>query len=389
MVNLKRLYTDISSLSVFSGLRARPLFKHFLDIFVRNDVGEKLSAYADMISIVYKNGGSITEAVRSEAFEDENVYVKTVAKGSEVSSVIRTATYRELEVLQSFASLTVEDFTELLGTKRLSPFATEKCDLTSEFEARIANIGRCGYGIFASHPMFRLDEDGEISPVISSDKTSLNDFVGYDDERGLIVDNTVAFLEGRPALNALLYGDAGTGKSSTVKALVNRFFGDGLRLIEIRKDQLSSLPYIMGRISENPLKFIVFIDDLSFNKNDDNFSMLKAALEGSASVKAENALIYATSNRRHIVRETFDDRDNDVHRNDTMQEKLSLSDRFGLAVLFGKPNKSLYLDIVHTLAERWGVDMETSVLDIKAEEFALRRGNRSPRCAEQFVKSLL
>ena len=389
MVNLKRLYTDISSLSVFSGLRGRPLFKHFLDIFVCNEVGEKLSAYADMISIVYKYGGSITDAVRSEAFEDENVYVKTVAKGSEVSSVIRTATYRELEVLQSFASLTVEDFTELLGTKRLSPFATEKCDLTSEFEARIANIGRCGYGIFASHPMFRLDEDDEISPVISADKTSLNDFVGYDDERGLIVDNTVAFLEGRPALNALLYGDAGTGKSSTVKALVNRFFDDGLRLIEIRKDQLSSLPYIMGRISENPLKFIVFIDDLSFNKNDDNFSMLKAALEGSASVKAENALIYATSNRRHIVRETFDDRDNDVHRNDTMQEKLSLSDRFGLAVLFGKPNKSLYLDIVHTLAERWGVDMETSVLDIKAEEFALRRGNRSPRCAEQFVKSLL
>ena len=185
------------------------------------------------------------------------------------------------------------------------------------------------------------------------------------------------------------FGDAGTGKSSTVKAVVNAFFDSGVRLIELRKDQLSALPYVMGRISENPLKFIIFIDDLSFNKNDDNFSMLKAALEGSASAKADNAVIYATSNRRHIVRETFDDREGgDVHRNDTMQEKLSLSERFGLVVMFGKPTKALYLQIVRELAARYGIDADEN-LDIKAEEFALRRGNRSARCAEQFIKSLL
>ena len=146
----------------------------------------------------------------------------------------------------------------------------------------------------------------------------------------------------------------------------------------------------MGKISDNPLKFIIFIDDLSFNKSDDNFSMLKAALEGSAAAKADNAVIYATSNRRHIIKETFEDRDGgDVHRNDTMQEILSLSERFGLVVLFSKPNKTLYLEIIHELAKRNGIKMDANELDVKAEAFALRRGNRSARCAEQFIESLM
>jgi predicted AAA+ superfamily ATPase len=146
----------------------------------------------------------------------------------------------------------------------------------------------------------------------------------------------------------------------------------------------------MGKISENPLKFIIFIDDLSFNKNDDNFSMLKAALEGSASAKAENAVIYATSNRRHIVKESFQDREgSDIHRNDTIQETLSLSERFGLTVLFSKPDKRLYLEIVHELAERNNIKCDLAKLDVDAEAFALRRGYRSARCAEQFINSLL
>jgi predicted AAA+ superfamily ATPase len=145
----------------------------------------------------------------------------------------------------------------------------------------------------------------------------------------------------------------------------------------------------MGKIAENPLKFILFIDDLSFNKNDDNFSMLKAALEGSASARADNAVIYATSNRRHIVKENFVDREGgDVHRNDTLQETLSLSERFGLTVLFSKPNKQLYLEIVRGLAIRNGIE-PTAELDIRAEAFALQQGNRSARCAEQFIDSLL
>ena len=197
-------------------------------------------------------------------------------------------------------------------------------------------------------------------------------------------------MEGRPAANVLLCGDAGTGKSSTVKAIANDFFNQGLRLIELRKDQLRYLPLVMAKISGNPLKFIIFIDDLSFNQNNDDFSMLKAALEGSASATAENAVIYATSNRRHIIKESFADRDgDDVHRNDTLQETLSLSERFGLTVLFSKPDKKLYLSIVHELAERHKIQMKKEELDVQAEAFALRKGSRSARCAEQFINSLL
>ena len=202
--------------------------------------------------------------------------------------------------------------------------------------------------------------------------------------------NTRAFIDGRPAANVLLCGDAGAGKSSTVKAVANAFFDEGVRLIELRKDQLRYLPEVMGKISGNPLKFIIFIDDLSFNQNDDNFNMLKAALEGSASAMADNAVIYATSNRRHIIKESFSDREgDDVHRNDTLQELLSLSERFGLTVLFSKPNKALYLEIVKELAKRFEIKINEKELEIQAEAFALRKGNRSVRCAEQFIKSLL
>lgn len=238
--------------------------------------------------------------------------------------------------------------------------------------------------------MFRVS-NGEIYPIDFSDDISLDDFVGYEDERRRVYDNIEALTQGRPALNTLLCGDAGTGKSSTVKACANHFFDSGVRLIELRKDQLFDLPYIMSRIEGNPLKFIIFIDDLSFNKNDDCFSMLKAVLEGSASGKASNAVIVATSNRRHIVKESFAERQgtDDVHRADTMQELMSLSDRFGLVVYFSKPNKALYLEIVHQLAQKADLNIPSDELDIKAEAFALSKGSRSPRAAEQFINSLI
>ena len=390
MSELKKLYLETRMLSVFHRLLDKPLFVHFARIFSSVNDADKISSYSAFVYEIYSMGGSLTDAVRRLVFEDENVYIKTRAAGTEPSDVINASVKHELSVLTRLASLTASDFSSEINADFLSPFESSECDLNSEYSERIAQIAKYGFGIFSSYPMFRLDDSGEIVPILSYDTVTLDEFIGYEDERGRVIENTRAFVENRPSANALLFGDAGTGKSSTVKATVNHFYSDGLRLIELRKDQLSFLPYIMGRIVENPLKFIIFIDDLSFNKNDDCFSMLKAALEGSASARAENVLIYATSNRRHIVKETFDDREGgDIHRNDTMQEKLSLSERFGLAVWFGKPSKQLYLEIVHTLADRYGVKMDRESLDLRAEEFALRRGNRSPRCAEQFVKSIL
>ena len=376
--------------SVFSGVIEKPLFTAFAKYAKSTATDDKIKAYAALVSEIYSSKSSLAELVFRLVSEDENVYIKSRAHNLPIREEITEAVRRELDTFEKFASLTPEEFSDDMGVEFVSPFKTNKIDFQKNYEERIANVSRYGYGIFSSFCMFRLSDERTIEPIVSADKTSVEKFVGYEEERGRVIDNTVAFIESRPAANTLLCGDAGTGKSSTVKAVANKFFDKGIRLIELRKDQLSYLPYVMGKISENPLKFIIFIDDLAFNRSDDNFSMLKAALEGSASAKADNAVIYATSNRRHIIKETFADREgNEVHINDTLQETLSLSERFGLVVLFSKPNKALYLDIVHELAKRNNIKMDMNELDTRAEAFALRRGSRSARCAEQFIDSLM
>ena len=391
MNRLRNLYLRLCMTSVFHNVLKKPVFSAFESYSNAESTEKKLKAYSEMVTSVYENGGTLDGYVRKAVFEDENVYVKQRAKNIAVDKKIENAVIEELNTFSDFASLTAEDFKKDMGIDLPLPeFNTRYLDLNELYHVRIEEIDKYGYGVFSSSPMFRLSDSMEIIPIVSADKISIEKFIGYKEERGKVIANTEAFLQGRPAANVLLCGDAGTGKSSTVKAVANEFFNRGIRLIELRKDQLSALPYVMGKISENPLKFIIFIDDLSFNKNDDNFSMLKAALEGSASAKAENAVIYATSNRRHIVKESFQDREgSDIHRNDTIQETLSLSERFGLTVLFSKPDKRLYLEIVHELAERSNIKCDFAKLDIDAEAFALRKGYRSARCAEQFINSLL
>jgi len=390
---LEKLHKRLCSCAVFRGVLDHPVFSLFggyCDSFAEKFL--KIDAYASFVAEIYKHGGNLTTLVQKLVFADENVYIKSTAKGEAVNSYILTSAERELKIFAEFAALTAADFAKDMDMdlEEIPAFESFNADMGSMYLKRLQNIGKYGYGIFSSYGMFRLSDEKEIEPIVSADKIGMNTFIGYEAQREKVVANTRAFVEGRPAANTLLCGDAGTGKSSTVKAVVNAFFDEGVRLIELRKDQLRFLPYVMGKISGNPLKFIIFIDDLSFNQNDDNFSMLKAALEGSASAKADNAVIYATSNRRHIIKESFGDREgDDVHVNDTLQETLSLSERFGLTVLYSKPDKKLYLEIVRRLAERFGVTMDVKELEIKAEEFALRKGNRSARCAEQFINSLL
>ncbi|MBE7067815.1 MAG: ATP-binding protein [Clostridiales bacterium] len=389
---LEKLYERLCLTSVFIGVTEKPLYKAFSAYINAGDGYEKRKAYASFVARVYQNGGNLFACVQKEIFEDENAYIKAVAHKKTTPACVEQSVKRELSAFSAFASLTVKDFAEDLGVleEELPSFDSFDDDLYERYQARLRGIDKYGYGIFSSQGMFRLSDDKQIEPIVSADKIGMDNFIGYEDERAKVVANTKAFVEGRPAANTLLCGDAGTGKSSTVKAVANAFFDKGVRLIELRKDQLALLPLVMGKISGNPLKFIIFIDDLSFNQNDDNFSMLKAALEGSASAKAENAVIYATSNRRHIVKESFADREgDDVHINDTLQETLSLSERFGLVVSFSKPSKALYLEIVKQLAEKYGVKTDETQLFIQAEAFALKKGSRSARCAEQFIDSLL
>lgn len=392
MGHIQRIYQKMCAFTVFHGLWEFPLFRHFA-AYAKAPAGsdEKLLAYGAFVAEIYKGGANLTDCVKREVLEHENLYVKAMGAGEKISPCIASAAHRELSVLTRFAELTPADFAADLAVDFSLPvFESSEIDLAEEYESRLADIKRYGYGMFASSAMFSVTEDGEIEPIVSADRITLDRFVGYEAERARVIHNTEMLLEGRPAANALLYGDAGTGKSSTVKAVVNHFFDRGLRLIELRKNQLLLLPKVMEKIGHNPLKFIIFIDDLSFNRNDDSFSMLKAALEGSAAAVAKNAVIYATSNRRHIVKESFSDREGgDVHRNDSVQETLSLSARFGLVVLFAKPEKKLYLEIIHELAARYGIEKDTAALETEAEAFALARGYRSARCAEQFIESLL
>lgn len=388
---LRTIYDALELTSVFSGVRKKPLLEAFFE-YVEAEESKKRLAYAKFVAEIYRGGGNLTNIVKTLLFEDENVYVKGVAKEEKISCCIRDSLQRELSSFSIFAGLTPKDFAVDLGLseKDIPAFESRQENLQEAYEMRMQGIHKYGYGVFSAYGMFRLNDDKEIVPIASADKITLDRFIGYENEREQIIENTKALIQNRPVANALLCGDAGTGKSSTVKAVANAFYSEGVRLIELRKDQLRYLPRVMGKINGNPLKFIIFIDDLAFNRSDDNFSMLKAALEGSASAKADNAVIYATSNRRHIIKESFSDRDgDDVHRNDTLQETLSLSERFGLVVTFSKPNKALYLDIVHKLAIKKGIQLEQTELDIKAEAFALKKGSRSARCAEQFIDSLL
>ena len=386
----KNLAKKLLTLSVFRNLINEVPLKNLINYLKSdNDALEKASLYGEFVYSLGVYGNSFSEFLSRAVFEDENYYIVSVAKKKKIDSSIMENAIEELKLLSSLTELDEKELTQDAILEYVPKFKNKRIDFVFEYKKRIKNVDKYGYGIFASSEMFKV-VDGEIVPVESADEIKLDSFVGYEDERKQVLENTKALLEGRPAANVLLCGDAGTGKSSTVKACVNHFYKDGLRLIEIRKDQLLSLASVMGKIADNPLKFIIFIDDLSFNKNDDSFSMLKAALEGSASKKANNAAIYATSNRKHIIKESFADRNStdDVHRNDTMQELLSLSDRFGLTVYFQKPNKELYLNIVKNLAQKSGINITEDLL-VKAEAFALSKGSRSPRAAEQFINSLL
>ena len=392
MNKLKELSLRLHAVSVMRDLLEDKVIKalmNFLDLADEASEADKVDAYTLFVSELYKTGAEdLSCYVKKIVFESENVYVKLKGKGEAPSAVLTKSLENELKTFDEVASLSAE---ELLSEFDFLPgYYTGKGNISKEYVKRLDNISKYGYGIYAKYRMFYIGEDGQITPVQNPDETKLSDLIDYKREQNVIMDNTKALLAGKPAANILLTGDAGTGKSSTVKAVVNELYDNGLRIIEVRKEQLHGIPKILDELNTNPLKFILFIDDLSFTKDDDNFSALKAILEGSVSAKSSNVVIYATSNRRHLVKENFSDREgDDVHFNDTMQELLSLSERFGIQLTFSRPDKATYLDIVHNLADKQGITYDTEKLDTLAEKFALKRGTRSARAAKQFIDGIV
>lgn len=390
---LSKLTLRLRAMTVFRDLLDDPVVGALVRCLERTGGGAErfVPAYAEFVSRLYKAGYvDLGEYIQDRVFDSDNVYIRLMGSGTLPDKVLLDSTAMDLDALSLAAGLDSGKLLEEAGCNlNLGRFEGKKVNLTNEYAKRARDIGKFGYGVYARHRMFHWDRGGVV-PVRTPDPIRLSELIDYDREKGLILDNTRALLKGRPAANILLTGDAGTGKSSTVKAVVNELWQEGLRILEIRKEQLHEIPGILDELNLNPLKFILFIDDLSFQKNDDNFSALKAMLEGSVSAKARNVVIYATSNRRHLVRETSADREGeDIHRQDAMQEAASLSERFGLRITFQRPSKETYLNIVRELARKDSLDMDDEELCAGAERFALQRSARSARAARQYVDSLL
>ena len=265
----------------------------------------------------------------------------------------------------------------------------ESADCDEAFLGTICDFyGEVGVGKFGMFKAFRLGEGNSIDPVISVEHIRLNDLIGYEIQKKKLVDNTESFLAGRKANNVLLFGDSGTGKSSSIKALLNEYYDDGLRMIEIYKHQFKELSSVINRVKDRNYKFVIYMDDLSFEEFEIEYKYLKAVIEGGLEKKPDNVLIYATSNRRHLVREKYSDneeRDDDLHTRDTVQEKLSLSARFGVSIYYGSPNPREFKEIVKGLAKKNNIQMEENALLAEANKWELSHGGLSGRCAKQFI----
>ena len=397
-MKLREWNARLHGLVVFRSLLDDPVVAKLLDLTDRMEAGAPgygpvCDAVAQFEAALFEHTTNWGSYLSAAVLEAETVCVRQAASGT-LAPALQTALDSELAFLQALCALTLDELLAAAGSATgqaqelafLPRWETSGIDLPAAYAQRMSEVGKKGYGMFAKHHVFTV-ENGQLVPVKYPDPQRLSELPGYEKEREKVIANTKALLAGMPANNVLLYGDAGTGKSSSVKAIANEFAPEGLRLVEVKKNQLYQIPDLMDKLAANPLKFILFIDDLSFTANDDNFAALKAILEGSVGGRARNIAVYATSNRRHLIKETLTDRTgDDIHEADTRQELMSLSARFGLTVTFQRPEKARFETILEELAKQHHVDMPMDQLLVKAEAFAIRAGGRSPRVAKQFIE---
>ena len=397
-MKLREWNARLHGLVVFRSLLDDPVVAKLVDLTDRMEAGAPgygpvCDAVAQFEAALFEHTTNWGSYLSAAVLEAETVCVRQAASGT-LAPALQTALDSELAFLQALCGLTLDELLAAAGSATgqaqelafLPRWETSSIDLPAAYAQRMSEVGKKGYGMFAKHHVFTV-ENGQLVPVKYPDPQRLSELPGYEKEREKVIANTKALLAGMPTNNVLLYGDAGTGKSSAVKAIANEFAPEGLRLVEVKKNQLYQIPDLMDKLAANPLKFILFIDDLSFTANDDNFAALKAILEGSVGGRAKNIAVYATSNRRHLIKETLTDRTgDDIHEADTRQELMSLSARFGLTVTFQRPEKARFETILAELAKQHGIDMPMDQLLVKAEAFAIRAGGRSPRVAKQFIE---
>lgn len=409
MNEVKTVKLNLSSLSIFRGVLTRNVPKAFYALLcaLDSEPDEFLRRYGEFFALISERGcaDKLAYAFTEAALYDENIFTRSAAGGNEgkLPEEVLTAARHDCETILAAANLSADEvlrgYSRYGEIKDVAPSlprwqSGECAESFRMFNGSLERIAKWyrenGCGMFARYKAF-IWRDGDIRPVLNYDPIDLDDFTGYERQRNKVLENTRAFLDGKSCNNCLLVGDMGTGKSSTVKAMANRFRSRGLRIVEMPKERLMEFPQLVDKIAHLPMKFIIFIDDLSFQHQDQSYTALKAVLEGGLAARPDNALIYATSNRRHIVKERLSDRAmevDDIHTRDNMQETLSLSDRFGLTVYYTSPGKNDFLEIVLAMAKQKGLDIPEDELCAGAERFALARGGRSPRCAKQYIESL-
>lgn len=386
----------------------------------RNDLIEKLLIYKFDIpgeDVILKEGvaqgwqGNLWQCYLTNALVmDENSFsLSCERRGAERDSLLELAKsdfdiFRQLMKLRTDHEILM-DFrhnskaAESASAKRICDLSKSLADAGSLDEMTELIVGfyeKHGVGLFGKNSSFRVDADGKLQPHEDGSSVNLEDLVGYESQKNQLLDNTYAFVYGVHSNNVLLYGDAGTGKSTSVQAVADQFAPDGLRLIEVYKHQFEHIPQIIAQIKKRNYRYILFLDDLSFEENEIEYKYLKSVMEGGAETTPENVLVYATSNRRHLIRETWNDRSDmqhngEIHRSDTMEEKLSLAGRFGLQIYYPNPTFDEYLTIVEELAKSRDefsgyTDEELRKL---AKTWQVRHGNRSGRTAQQFINDLL
>lgn len=370
------------------GYREDRVVRAFCDIY-GDDCERALHGYASVCEALMTGGETLSGYFFSLAVDADHSLMKRALLSS--ASSLRGAVETDLSVLSELSALSAETVTAYLRKRfslseriRFPSYEVGTTAITPE--SVFAYTERFGSTVFEKHKAFCF-KGGVLAPVNGFDPIRLSDLKNYHIQRNKMIDNTLCFLNGKKAQNALLYGDRGTGKSSTVKALVNEY--PALRIVEIPKKELLGIGRVYELLKELPLKFILFLDDLTFSDGDEGYGFLKQVLEGSVIPMPPNCLIYATTNRRHILKETMSERSGDeLHAADARDENMSLADRFGLYITFTSPAKDEYLDIVRQIAEDRKLTVSKEELERLAERFALKKCGRSPRTAKQFVDIL-
>ncbi len=373
-----------------------------------------LWAYGDWMGALAARGMGWQEHLRDRILSADNQFSRQAAKGDLdlLPPMMLDVVRWDLRVLQKVYGVVCEDVVDWMRealpelaelpvwyddvqAERPDPFLKwfEVNDWGDYVVQLSGRYGRTGIGEFVKFQAFRYENDRLIG-LDTPDPIALEDLVGYGWQQEALVKNTAALMAGSPALHVLLYGSRGSGKSSLVKALLSRWGDRGLRLVEVMKSELSGLPSLVDRLRDLPNKFVIFVDDLSFEEDDESYKSLKVVLEGTVTARAMNVVVYATSNRRHLVREFYGDRPrpqdaDELHNWDTVQEKLSFSDRFGMTLTFEPANQETYLEIVRHLVSRAGLAIGPEDLEFRALQWATRNNGRSGRTARQFVDFLL